>query len=149
MRACLVPLVALLAACRIVPLAEPKPVAGAPRADLTLIAIHRALALEGFLSDEESPGRVRAHLRRRDWSMSVEIDYAREVEIRYVASENLGYRERDGAKYIHRAYNVCAQRLADAIARQSQLVLAEFDPDAYLGQEPVGAPEPRPSEPAP
>lgn len=147
MQARAVLLVALLAACRTVPLADPPPVAGLPSPDLTRVAIHRALAREGFDIDEETPGRVRAHLHRRDWTMVVELDYAKYVAIRYVDSERLDYEIRHGKKYIHKGYNARAQRLADSVQREARLILAEVDPDAFLGQPPVSEPPPESDRP--
>ncbi|HKC52235.1 MAG TPA: hypothetical protein VKF60_15685 [Myxococcota bacterium] len=144
MRTWFVLLVALLAACKTVPLRDPDPVKGAPGPDLTLLAIHRAMALEGFVEDEVSPGLLRAHLIRGDWSMTVDIEYAERVRVVYAGSKNLSYRVRHGQKYIHRGYNARAQRLVEAIQREALLISAEVDPDAYLGLEPIGAPPPAP-----
>jgi hypothetical protein len=149
-RVVLVLLVVLLAACKTAQLVDPRPqpLAGAGRADVTPLAVHRGLALEGFVTDAESPGRVRAYLQRPNWSMTVDVVYASEVEIHYVESHGLGFRTRGGVKYIHHTYNERAQRLADSIARESRRVLAEVDPDAYLDLPPPGEPAPPASEPA-
>jgi hypothetical protein len=142
MRAGLLLLVVLLAACRIVPLADPPPIAaGLPTPELTRLAVHRALALEGFVVEEEVPGRVRAHLQRRDWAMLVEVDYGADVTIHYVASTALHFEVRDGKRYIHHGYNERAQRLADSVRHEAQLILADVDPDAFLGKS-VSAPPP-------
>src|SRR5258705_9422062 len=111
MRARIVLLVALLAACKTVPLRDPDPVKSAPRPDLTLLAIHRAMALEGFVEDEVSPARVRAHLIRGGWGMTVNIEYADRVRVVYAGSENLRYRVRPGPKYIHPGFKLPAPRL--------------------------------------
>src|SRR5512143_431794 len=91
-----------LASCRIVPLADPRPVATPLAPDLKQLAIHRALLLEGFDVKEDVPGRVRGQLHRRDWTMVVDVTYAQDIEIHYVGSQSLQYDKRHGVPYIHR-----------------------------------------------
>lgn len=121
------------------------PVHSAPRPDVTPLAVHRALAREGFQIVEEAPGRMRGTLSRRGWSMTVDVTYEKRIEIRYVDSQSLDLENRGGVRFIHRGYNVRVQRLADSIVRESRIILADVDPDAFLGP-PVAAPPP--AEPA-
>jgi hypothetical protein len=131
----------LLASCRIVPLVEPKPVSTTLAPEQKQLAIHRALAREGFDVREDAPSRIRAQLHRRDWTIVVDVTYAQEIEIHYVGSQSLDYDTRHGVPYIHRGYNTHVQRLADSIQREATLILADVDPDAFLGH-PVSAPPP-------
>jgi hypothetical protein len=134
-------LAVVLSACSSVPLADPAPIQ-TPRADLTALAVHRGLAREGFAIRDDAPGRVRAALERRAWTMTVDVTWSgTDVEVHYAASDNLDYDVRGGKKWIHRTYNDRAQRLADSISREARLILAEVDPDAFLGP-PVAAPPP-------
>lgn len=142
-RARLVLALLVLSACRIVPLADPRPVTTKLSPEMTQLAIHRALLREGFDVKEDVPGRVRAQLHRRDWTMVVDVTYGQDVEIHYVGSQSLQYGKRHGVPYIHRGYNTRVQRLADSIQREATLILADVDPDAFL-DHPVSAPPPEP-----
>lgn len=130
----------LLAACRTAPLVDPPPVSAAPTSELTHRAILRALIHESFVVDQDVPGRIRAQCRD-GWIMTVDIEYSDRVTLRYVDSELLDYRVRHGVRYIHKGYNVRAQRLVDAIQREERLIMAEVDPDS-IPEPPVGAPPP-------
>jgi hypothetical protein len=77
--------------------------------------------------------------------MVIDVTWEKAFEIRYVSSESLGAVRRHGVRQIHHGYNERVQRLAESIATQSKIVLAEVDPDAFLGPG-VGAPAP--AEPA-
>src|SRR5512147_3218018 len=95
-RARLMLAILLVAGCRIVPLADPRPVTTKLAPDKSQLAIHRALLREGFDVKEDVPGRVRAQLHRRDWTMVVDVTYADDIEIHYVGSQSLQYDKRHG-----------------------------------------------------
>ncbi|HTO08609.1 MAG TPA: hypothetical protein VMR86_16290 [Myxococcota bacterium] len=130
-----------LTACASGPVLDPSGIPGAPRDDLTLLAIRRACAVVGFTIQEEVPGRVRARVARHEWMLEVDVLYGGPtVSIRYANSNELGYWVgKDGRPHIRSSYNDWVMRLADAIQRNAKLVAADVDPDSQLGP-PVAEP---------
>ncbi len=125
-----------------VPLADPYPIATSTTPAQTRIAIVRALVQSNWTVQSEQPGRIIAHFGSSAWSMTVAIDYADEIAVRYQSSENLDYDASDGVPTIHAGYNKRVQRLGKRIA--NEIVIAS-DPYAL---PPIAAP-PRSPTPAP
>jgi hypothetical protein len=64
--------------------------------------------------------------------MAVGIDYADQVSMHYVSSENLDYDTSQGVPTIHDGYNKRVQRLADQIGKEIALarVMSDLPPVA-------------------
>jgi len=130
------------------PLVEPSEIAAAGSRAQTRGAILAALDQNKFTVVSEQPGQIIARTGARKWNMIVAIDYANDVSIRYVNSENLDYHlytgdnafVSRGTPVIHPGYNKRVERLASAIGTQTAIARAE------KRLPPVGAPPPSKSK---
>lgn len=84
--------------------------------------IKRAMVGRGWLVEEESDGEITAVLRLRSHVARILIEYSSEkVNISYVSSENLKYREKKGKRTIHKNYLSWINNLASDINKNLQL----------------------------
>ena len=130
-------LVLMTAGCVSKPLVEPPPIAAAPTPSQSRGAILRALAESNWVLESEHEGEIVARYSRSNWTMAVTIAYSKQISIRYLRSENLGYETSDdGTRTIHRGYNRRVQRLQKVIGNEIMLARTLDSPP------PVAAPPP-------
>lgn len=107
------------AACTTKPLADPRPLAAQGAPEQTRVAILRALVENGWAVESEQPGKVVTRYGGPGWNMVVAIDYADQITIHYVSSENLDYEiSDDGIARIHRGYNNRVRRISEEIGKE-------------------------------
>ncbi len=101
------------------PIRNPDPIAAAPSPEASEMAILEALPKRRWTAEEVTPGRIVAFLPVKGYLVRAEIVYdARQVQIRYLSSDNLGERRGDdGEIYAHANVNKWLRTLAVTIAR--------------------------------
>lgn len=114
------------------PLADPRPFAAAPTPAQTRVAILRTLVQSNWTIESETAGEIVAKYGSPEWNMVVAIDYADQVSMHYVSSENLDYDTSKGAPTIHAGYNKRVQTLADQIGKEIALarIMSDLPPVA-------------------
>jgi hypothetical protein len=90
-----------------VPLVDPAPLAVPAGLDLATVRkeITRALIGRSWVVSAERPGEIDATLRLRKHVAQVQIRYdERQVQLSYVSSEHLDFKEKRGQRKIHKNY---------------------------------------------
>jgi hypothetical protein len=100
------------------PLVTPSPIPAAETPAQTRAAILEALIENDYEVLSEKPGEIVARYGEREWNMVVAVDYAGEIALRYVSSENLSYGSKDGVPVIHPGYNKRLKDLSKEIASE-------------------------------
>lgn len=109
------------------PLVDPQPISAAGIPADTRTAILRTLVQSNYTVESDQPGRIVAHTGATDWKMVVALEYAEQVFVRYVSSENLDYDTAKGAPRIHPGYNKRVLVLSHSIAKEIALMNATRD----------------------
>lgn len=104
-------------------LVDPDPIAipaGTSDADVAR-AIKSALAGRTWIVSNEAPGQIDAtlHLRAHTARIAITYDTAK-ITVRYVSSENLNFKEKNGKRTIHSNYVSWVNNLVGDISRQLQ-----------------------------
>ena len=100
------------------PLVAPPPVLAAETPAQTRTAVLRALIDNDYEVISDKPGEIVARYGEREWNMVVAVDYANQISIRYVSSEELSYGSKDGVPVIHPGYNKRVNKLSKEIGRE-------------------------------
>jgi hypothetical protein len=119
------------------PLVNPPPVLAAETPAQTRAAILEALIESDYQVISEKPGEIVARLAEREWNMVVAVDYANEITIRYVSSDQLSYGSKDGVPVIHPGYNKRVKDLSKEIATEVAISRATSPMPAVAAPPPV------------
>lgn len=136
-----------VAACTTKPLVDPRPLAAHGTPEQTRVVILRALLENDWAVESEKPGAIVARYGGPGWNMVVGIEYADQISIHYVSSENLDYETGDdGTTRIHRGYNARVRRLSQEIGKEimSASVIESLPP---VAAPPVAEPPSAETEP--
>lgn len=80
--------------------------------------IKRALVGRGWVVTDEKPGQLDASLSLRSHIARIAIEHGGDkLQIRYVSSENLKYKEKNGERHIHKNYLSWINNLSGDISR--------------------------------
>lgn len=101
---------------------QPIPVPANIKQDNLVKHIKRALIGRGWTVEKESAGTINAVLHLRSHVARVALNYSdKEVALVYLSSENLGYKEKKGKRYIHKNYLTWANNVLLDINKSLQL----------------------------
>jgi hypothetical protein len=100
------------------PLVVPPPILAAETPAQTRAAILEALIESDYEVLSDKPGEIVARYGEAEWNMVVAVDYANEIGVRYVSSEELSYGSKNGVLVIHPGYNKRVKDLAKEIAQE-------------------------------
>ena len=103
----LLPILLMLMAARQAPLVDPDPIAIPAKITDAQVAksIRGALINRKWTVTDEKPGEIKSTLMLRDHKVRIDITWdKRQIQIRYVDSENLKYEVENGKRLIHKNY---------------------------------------------
>ena len=103
----LLPILLLLMAARQAPLVDPDPIAIPAKVTDAQVAksIRGALINRKWTVTDEKPGEIKSTLMLRDHKVRIDITWdKRQIQIKYVDSENLKYEVENGKRLIHKNY---------------------------------------------
>jgi hypothetical protein len=118
-----VPLAFMLMGARTVQIQDPPPISVPPGLTVKEVskAIRQGLSKRDWQVTEDAGGKIDAMLHNRKHVVKVQIPYTKQtVRITYVSSENLNYEEKNGLKFIHRAYQKWIDNLVMDISNSLQ-----------------------------
>jgi hypothetical protein len=124
------------------PLIAPPPVLAAETPAQTRAAILEALIESDYEVLSDNPGEIVARYGEREWNMVVAVDYANEISVRYVSSEELSYGSKNGVPVIHPGYNKRVKDLSKEIAQEVAMSRATSPLPAVAAPPPVETPAP-------
>ena len=109
----------MITGCSIKPMYQPGVIRASSTTEINKIqsAIKVSLVDLGWKIMDEKEGMIRALLDLREHTVTIDLLYTKEgVQIQYVDSSELGYREKDGQPYIHKKYTSWIKNLEKKIS---------------------------------
>jgi hypothetical protein len=103
----LIPLAFLLMGARTMQIEDPPPISVPSNLSLKEVskAIRTGLSRRDWMVTRDEGGRMDATLHNRKHVVKISLSYTKQsVKIVYAGSENMNYEEKNGIKFIHRAY---------------------------------------------